>query len=168
MDSDKELEELDFIIMTLVRNGVQKVFTITKRLPIKIHGSKINDSINKLERLGHLEMDKSEGWISRKINPKLILKDSGIKLVEDKIEKMKDNWNLLVKHYEAKEKEPLRNKMNGMKEMFPMMFIMGIINSAMMVQMLQMNHIDMIGYFVDQPILIDYLTDPSGESYTSE
>jgi hypothetical protein len=35
MDSDKELEELDFIIMTLVRNGVQKVFTITKRLPSK-------------------------------------------------------------------------------------------------------------------------------------
>ena len=30
MDSDKELEEIDFIIMTLVRNGVQKVFTITK------------------------------------------------------------------------------------------------------------------------------------------
>ena len=168
MDSDKELEEIDFIIMTLVRNGVQKVFTITKRLPIKIHGSKINDSINKLEKLGHLEMDKSEGWISRKINPKLILKDSGIKLVEDKIEEMKDNWNLLVKHYEAKEKEPLRNKMNGMKEMFPMMFIMGIINSAMMVQMLQMNHIDMIGYFVNQPILIDYLTDPSGEPHTSE
>ena len=168
MDSDKELEEIDFIIMTLVRNGVQKVFTITKRLPIKIHGSKINDSINKLERLGHLEMDKSEGWISRKINPKLILKDSGIKLVEDKIEKMKDNWNLLVKHYEAKEKEPLRNKMNCMKGMFPMMFIMGIINGAMMAQMLQMNHIDMIGYFVNQPILIDYLTDPSGEPHTSE
>ena len=168
MDSDKELEGLDFIIMTLVRNGVQKVFTITKRLPIKIHGSKINDSINKLERLEHLEMDKSESWISRKINPKLILKDSGIKLVEDKIEEMKDNWNLLVKHYEAKEKEPLRNKMNGMKGMFPMMFIMGIINGAMMAQMLQMNHIDMIGYFVDQPILIDYLTDPSGELYTSE
>ena len=168
MDSDKELEELDFIIMTLVRNGVQKVFTITKRLPIKIHGSKINDSINKLERLGHLEMDKSEGWISRKINPKLILKDSGIKLVEDKIEEMKDNWNLLVKHYEAKEKELLRNKMNGMKGMFPMMFIMGIINGAMMAQMLQMNHIDMIGYFVNQPILIDYLTDPSGEPHTSE
>jgi len=168
MDSDNELEELDFIIMTLVRNGVQKVFTITKRLPIKIHGSKINDSINKLERLEHLEMDKSESWISRKINPKLILKDSGIKLVEDKIEEMKDNWNLLVKHYEAKEKEPLRNKMNDMKGMFPMMFIMGIINGTMMAQMLQMNHIDMIGYFVDQPILIDYLTDPSGELYTSE
>ena len=168
MDSDKEFEELDFIIMTLVRNGVQKVFTITKRLPIKIHGSKINDSMNKLERLGHLEMDQSEGWISRKLNPKLILKDSGIKLVEDKIEEMKDNWNLLVKHYEAKEKEPLRNKMNGMKGMFPMMFIMGIANAVIMVQMLQMNHIDMIGYFVDQPILIDYLTDPSGEPYTSE
>ena len=168
MDSDKEFEELDFIIMTLVRNGVQKVFTITKRLPIKIHGSKINDSINKLERLGHLEMDKSEGWISRKINPKLILKDSGVKLVEDKIEEMKDNWNLLVKHYEAKEKEPLRNKMNGMKGMFPMMFIMGITNGVMMAQMLQMNNIDMIGYFVDQPIMIDYLTDPNGEPYTSE
>ena len=168
MDSDKKLEELDFIIMTLVRNGVQKVFTITKRLPIKIHGSKINDSMNKLERLGHLEMDQSEGWVSRKLNPKLILKDSGIKLVEDKIEEMKDNWNLLVKHYEAKEKEPLRNKMNGMKGMFPMMFIMGIINGAMMAQMLQMNHIDMIGYFVNQPILIDYLTDPSGEPHTSE
>ena len=168
MNSDKDLEEIDFIIMSLVRNGVQKVFTITKRLPIKIHGSKINDSINKLERLGHLEMDKSEGWISRKINPKLILKNSGMKLVEDKIEEMKDNWNLLVKHYEAKEKEPLRNKMNGMKGMFPMMFIMGIINGAMMAQMLQMNHIDMIGYFVNQPILIDYLTDPNGEPHTSE
>ena len=168
MDSDKEFEELDFIIMTLVRNGVQKVFTITKRLPIKIHGSKINDSINKLERLGHLEMDKSEGWISRKINPKLILKDSGIKLVEDKIEEMKDNWNLLVKHYESKEKEPLRNEMSNMKGMFPMMFVMGIVNGAMMAQMLQMNNMDMIGYFIDQPILIDYLTDPSGEPYTSE
>ena len=165
MNSDKNLEEIDFIIMSLVRNGVQKVFTITKRLPIKIHGSKINDSMNKLERLGHLEMDKSEGWISRKINPKLILKDSGVKLVEDKIEEMKDNWNLLVKHYEAKEKEPLRNKMNGMKGMFPMMFIMGIANGVIMAQMLQMNHIDMIGYFVDQPILIDYLTEPSGERY---
>ena len=168
MNSDKNLEEIDFIIMSLVRNGVQKVFTITKRLPIKIHGSKIHDSMNKLERLGHLEMDQSESWISRKLNPKLILKDSGIKLVEDKIEEMKDNWDLLVKHYEAKEKEPLRNKMNGMKGMFPMMFIMGIANGVIMAQMLQMNHIDMIGYFVDQPILIDYLTDPSGEPYTSE
>ena len=166
MDSDNELEELDFIIMTLVRNGVQKVFTITKRLPIKIHGSKINDSINKLERLEHLEMDKSESWISRKINPKLILKESGIELVEDKIEEMKDNWNLLVKHYEAKEKEPLRNKMNGMKGMFPMMFTMGIVNGAMMSQMLHMNHMNVIDYFIDQPILIDYLTDPSGEPYT--
>ena len=166
MDSDKELEEIDFIIMTLVRNGVQKVFTITKQLPIKIHGSKINDSINKLERLGHLEMDKSVGWISRSINPKLILKDSGMKLVEDKIEEMKDNWNLLVKHYEAKEKEPLRNKMNGMKGMFPMMFTMGIVNGAIMSQMLHMNHIDVIDYFIDQPILIDYLNDPSGEPYT--
>ena len=163
-----KLDELDFIIMALVRNGVQKVFTITKRLPIKIHGSKINDSMNKLERLGHLEMDKSEGWISRKINPKLILKDSGIKLVEDKIEEMKDNWDLLVKHYEAKEKEPLRNKMNGMKGMFPMMFTMGIVNGGMMSQMLHMNHMDIVGYFIDQPILIDYLTDPSGEPYTSE
>ena len=168
MNSDKDLEEIDFIIMSLVRNGVQKVFTITKRLPIKIHGSKINDSINKLERLGHLEMDKSEGWISRKINPKLILKDSGIKLVEDKIEEMKDNWNLLVKHYEAKEKEPLRNEMSNMKGMFPMMFVMGIVNGAMMAQMLQMNNMDMIGYFADQPIMVDYLTDSSGEPYTSE
>jgi hypothetical protein len=166
MDSDKELEEIDFIIMTLVRNGVQKVFTITKQLPIKIHGGKINDSINKLERLGHLEMDKSEGWISRKINPKLILKYSGMKLVEDKIEEMKDNWDLLVKHYEAEEKEPLRKKMNGMKGMFPMMFTMGIVNGAMISQMLHMNHMNVINYFIDQPILIDYLNDPSEEPYT--
>ena len=166
MNSDKDLEEIDFIIMSLVRNGVQKVFTITKRLPLKIHGSKINDSMNKLERLGHLEMDQSEGWVSRKLNPKLILKDSGIKLVEDKIEEMKDNWNLLVKHYEAKEKEPLRNKMNGMKGMFPMMFTMGIVNGAMISQMLHMNHMNVIDYFIDQPILIDYLNDPSGEPYT--
>ena len=131
MDSDEELEEVDFIIMTLVRNGVQKVFTITKRLPIKIHGSKIHDSMNKLERLGHLEMDQSESWISRKLNPKLILKDSGIKLVEDKIEEMEGNWNVLVKHYEAKEKEPLRNEMSNMKGMFPMMFVMGIVNLSL-------------------------------------
>ena len=168
MDSDKEFEELDFIIMTLVRNGVQKVFTITKRLPIKIHGSKINDSMNKLERLGHLEMDQSEGWISRKLNPKLILKDSGIKLVEDKIEEMEDNWNLLVKHYESKEKEPLKNEMSNMKGMFPMMFIMGIAHGTIMAQMLQMNHMNMNDYFINEPIQIDYLTDPNGEPYTSE
>ena len=162
MNSDKDLEEIDLIIMSLMRNGVQKVFSITKRLPIKIHGNKINDSINKLEKLGHIEMDISEGWISRKINPKLILKDSGIKLVEDKIEEMENNWNVLVKHYEAKEKEPLRNEMSNMNGMFPMMFVMGIVNGAMMAQMLQMNNIDMIAYFADQPIMIDYLTDPTG------
>ena len=50
--------------------------------------------------------------------------------------------------------------------MFPMMFTMGIVNGAMMSQMLHMNHMDIIGYFVDQPILIDYLNDPSGEPYT--
>ena len=33
--SDKELEEIDFIIMTLVRNGVQKVFTIKNDYPSK-------------------------------------------------------------------------------------------------------------------------------------
>ena len=63
-------------------------------------------------------------------------------------------------------KEPLRNKMNGMKGMFPMMFTMGIVNGAMMSQMLHMNHMNVIDYFIDQPILIDYLTDPSGEPYT--
>ena len=55
-----------------------------------------------------------------------------------------------------------------MKGMFPMMFVMGIVNGAMMAQMLQMNNMDMIGYFADQPIMVDYLTDSSGEPYTSE
>ena len=42
-----------------------------------------------------------------------------------------------------------------------MMFIMGIANGVIMAQMNNMND-----YFINEPIQIDYLTDPSGEPYT--
>ncbi len=88
--------------------------------------------------------------------------------VEQRKSNMISNELLLRIYLKARQlkPKPLRNKMNGMKGMFPMMFTMGIVNGAMMSQMLHMNHMDMIGYFVDQPILIDYLNDPSGEPYT--
>ena len=63
---------------------------------------------------------------------------------------------------------PLRNEMSNMKGMFPMMFIMGIANGAIMAQMLQMNHINMNDYFINEPIQINYLTEPNAEPYTSE
>jgi len=31
-----------------------------------------------------------------------------------------------------------------------------------------MNHMNIHNYFIDQPIRIDYLTDPSGEPYADE
>ena len=48
------------------------------------------------------------------------------------------------------------------------MQIMGITNGAMMAQMLQMNHVNMHDYFIEQLVQIDYLTNPSGEPYADE
>ena len=165
-----KVEELDFVIMGLMRNGVKKYQSLFERLAKsgKIGMFDFRDHLNKLERMGYIKDGKEGGWVERNTNPTIILEKEGLDIVEKKILELEENWALLMKHYEAKEKEPLRNEMSNMKGMFPMMFIMGIANGAMMAQMLQMNHMNMNDYFINEPIQIDYLTDPSGEPYTSE
>ena len=169
MGSDR-VEELDFVIMGLIRNGVKKSNTIYKRIlkDGKPGITEMYNRYNKLERMGYIKDGKEGGWIERNTNPTVVLEKKGKEIVEKKILELEENWALLMRHYEAKEKKPLREEMSNMKGMFPMMFIMGIANGAMMAQMLQMNHMNMNDYFINEPIQIDYLTDPSGEPYTSE
>ena len=165
-----EFEELDFVILGLMRNGIRKSNTIYKRLDKdgKLGMMKMFNHLKKLMELGYIKSETEGGWVERNTNPTVVLEKKGEDIVEKKILELEENWALLMKHYEAKEKEPLRNEMSNMKGMFPMMFIMGIANGAIMAQMLQMNHINMNDYFINEPIQIDYLTDPNGEPYTSE
>ena len=166
----EKADEIDFVIMGLIRNGVKKFNSIIERLGKsgKIGFLDLTKRINKLERMGYLTVSKEGGWVERNTNPTIIIEKEGLDIVEKKILELEENWALLMKHYEAKEKVLLRNEMSNMKGMFPMMFIMGIANGAIMAQMLQMNHMNMNDYFIDEPIQIDYLTDPNTEPYTSE
>ena len=165
---EEELEEIDYVVLALVRNGVSKYKTLFDRLP-KTSPRKIYDSFNKLSKKGYLkDGNDDDSLIEKMTNPTMSLEKKGLDIVEKKILELEENWALLMKHYEAKEKVPLRNEMSNMKGMFPMMFIMGIANGAIMAQMLQMNHMNMNDYFINEPIQIDYLTDPNAEPYTSE
>ena len=166
----EKADEIDFVIMGLIRNGVKKYQSLFERLDknSKIGMFDFRDSLNKLERMGYLKDGKEGGWVKKMFNPTITIEKEGLDIVEKKILELEENWALLMKHYEAKEKEPLRNEMSNMKGMFPMMFIMGIVNGTIMAQMLQMNHMNMNDYFINEPIQIDYLTDPNAEPYTSE
>ena len=165
--SEEELEAIDYVIMALMRNGLSKYQNILQRIN-KIGVMEYHRRLEKLERMGYIKTEKEGGWIERNTNPSLYLEKKGEDLIEEKIIEMEDNWALLVKHFEAKEKQPLKEDMFNMKSMLPLMLIMGIANGAMMSQMLQMNHMNMHDYFIEQPVQIDYLTDPSGEPYTNE
>jgi len=164
---EEKVESVDYVIMALMRNGLSKYQNILQRIN-KIGVMEYHRRLEKLERMGYIKTEKEGGWIERNTNPSLYLEKKGEDLIEEKIIEMEDNWALLVKHFEAKEKQPLKEDMFNMKSMLPLMLIMGIANGAMMSQMLQMNHMNMHDYFIEQPIQIDYLTDPSGEPYTNE
>ena len=166
----EKVEEIDFVIMGLIRNGVKKLQSLFERLGKsgKVGFLDLTKRINKLERMDYLTVSKEGGWVERNTNPTIIIEKKGEEIIEKKILELEENWALLMKHYEAKEKEPLRNEMSNMKGMFPMMFIMGIAHGTIMAQMLQMNHMNLNDYFINEPIQIDYLTDPNGEPYTSE
>jgi len=166
--SEEELEEIDYVVLALVRNGISKYKSLLDRLP-DTSSFKILHSFNKLSKKGYLKNGEgNDGLINKMFNPTITIEKEGLDIVEKKIIELEENWALLMKHYEAKEKEPLRNEMSNMKGMFPMMFIMGIAHGTIMAQMLQMNHMNMNDYFINEPIQIDYLTDPNAEPYTSE
>jgi len=146
--SNDELKPLDYVVLGLIRNGVQKLQTLMKRLP-KTNYRKINSSFDKLKKLGYIENHPDDGWVDRNFNPTLVMTDKGKNEVEMKVGQLKEEWNNLVLLYENKDKEKLRDGMDSNRMFFPFMMLMGITNGMMFGSMLGMNQMMMGDYMHD-------------------
>lgn len=90
----EKADEVDFVIMGLIRNGVKKFNSIIERLGKsgKIGILDLTKRINKLERMGYLTVSKEGGWIERNTNPTIIIEKEGLDIVEKKILELEENW----------------------------------------------------------------------------
>ena len=143
--SNDELKPLDYVVLGLIRNGIQKFQSLQKRLT-KTGQKKVTSSFNKLMKLGYVKNHPDDGWLDRNLNPTLVLSDKGKKEVETKVNRLKEEWNNLVLLYENKDKEKLRDGMDSNRMFFPFMMLMGITNGMMIGSMLGMNHMMMGDY----------------------
>ena len=85
--SEEELEEFDFVILGLMRNGIRKSNTIYKRLDKdgKLGMMKMYNHFKKLMELGYIKTETEGGWVERNTNPTVVLEKKGEDLVEKKI-----------------------------------------------------------------------------------
>ena len=160
MSDDESLKPLDYVVLGLIRNGIKKLQTLSKRLA-KTGFLKINSSFEKLKKLGYIENHPEDKWTDRNFNPTLVMTDKGKKEVETKIEQLREEWNKLVLLYEKKDKEKLRQGMDSNRMNFPFMLLMGMTTGMMMGNMLGMNHMN-TGDFMQEAYDQGY-ADGSGE-----
>ena len=160
MTDDESLKPLDYVVLGLIRNGIKKLQTLNKRLA-KTSVMKINSSFEKLKRFGYIENHPDDTWTDRNFNPTLVITDKGKKEVETKVDQLREEWNKLVLLYEKKDKEKLRQGMDGNRMNFPFMMLMGLTTGMMMGNMLGMNHMN-TGDFMQEAYDQGY-ADGSGE-----
>ena len=141
MTDDESLKPLDYVVLGLIRNGIKKLQTLNKRLA-KTSVMKINSSFEKLKRFGYIENHPDDTWTDRNFNPTLVITDKGKKEVETKVDQLREEWNKLVLLYEKKDKEKLRQGMDGNRMNFPFMMLMGLTTGMMMGNMLGMNQMN--------------------------
>ena len=143
--SNDELKPIDYVILGIVRSGVTKIQSIFKRLP-KVSNWTIEKKVTNLKKLGLLELEEKDNWLTRKFDPKFSLTDKGNNTIDKKIDELKGEYDQLVLLYENKDKEKLREGMDSNKMFFPFMMLMGITNGMMIGSMLGMNHMMMGDY----------------------
>ena len=94
--SEEELDEIDYVVLSLVRNGISKYKTLFDRLP-KTSPRKIYDSFNKLSKKGYLkDGNDDDGLIEKMTNPTTSIEKKGLDIVEKKILELEENWELLM------------------------------------------------------------------------
>ena len=64
--SEEELEEIDYVVLSLVRNGISKYKTLLDRLP-GTSSFKILHSFNKLSKKGYLKNEEDDDGLIEKI-----------------------------------------------------------------------------------------------------
>jgi len=148
------LTPFDYVLMGLLRNGISKLQTMYARFP-RMSVMKITKRLNEMEKRELLEGDKKESWWTRQYNPKITLTDKGKEEIEKKIDELKEEWDKLILLYEKKDKEKLRQGMESNRNYFPLMFMMGMANGAMMGHMLGMNQMMMADFMAE----VDYAYD---------
>jgi len=89
-----KLDTIDYVILASIKNGVKKYTSIFKNCK-KTNAGKFREHVNKLEDLSMITIDSSESWFVRNTNPSIILKEDGVKFVEENILKIKEYWNSL-------------------------------------------------------------------------
>ena len=145
MTDDEPLEPIDYVILGIVRSGVTKIQSIFKRLP-KVSNWTIEKKVTNLKKLGLLELNEKDNWLTRKLDPQFSLTNNGNNVIDKKIDELKGEYDKLVLLYENEDKEKLRKGIDSNKMFFPFMMLMGITNGMMIGSMLGMNHMMMGDY----------------------
>jgi len=145
MTDDEPLEPIDYVILGIVRSGVTKIQSIFKRLP-KVSNWTIEKKVTNLKKLGLLELNEKDNWLTRKLDPQFSLTNNGNNVIDKKIDELKGEYDKLVLLYENEDKEKLRKGIDSNKMFFPFMMLMGITNGMMFGSMLGMNHMMMGDY----------------------
>jgi len=148
------LTAFDYVLLGLIRNGVSKLQTMMKRLS-RVPSLKVNSSYEKLKNWKYLVNHPDDTWKDRNFNPRLVMTDKGKEEIEKKIDELKEEWDKLILLYEKKDKEKLRQGMESNRNYFPLMFMMGMANGAMMGHMLGMNQMMMADFMAE----VDYAYD---------
>ena len=138
---EETLELLDHMIMGFIRNGLSNWGAIQRRMQ-KVGILKMNSSAKSVENNGLLDIGKKESWTKRNFNPTLKLTEKGSKIIEKKIDEMKEEYDKLVLLYEKKDKKNLREAMDSNRMNFPFMLLMGLTTGMMMGNMLGMNQMN--------------------------
>ena len=125
------LDDLDYMILALRYQGLNKLKGVTARLP-KVNLLKVNSSYEKIKKLGYIENDKKDSWTQRNFDPRFNITEKGIEVLEEKKKLVAQIWEKIKGLSDSKKKDEFRKEVEKNRDMFPFFMIMGFTNGAMM------------------------------------
>ena len=125
------LDDLDYMILALRYQGLNKLKGVTARLP-KVNPLKVNSSYEKIKKLGYIENDKKDSWTQRNFDPRFNITEKGVEVLEEKKKLVAQIWEKIKGLSDSKKKDEFRKEVEKNRDMFPFFMIMGFTNGAMM------------------------------------
>ena len=134
------LDDLDYMILALRYQGLNKLKGVTARLP-KVNPLKVNSSYEKIKKLGYIENDKKDSWTQRNFDPRFNITEKGVEVLEEKKKLVAQIWEKIKGLSDSNKKDEFRKEVEKNRDIFPFFMIMGFTNGMMMGTM--MAHMNM-------------------------
>ena len=130
-NTTENLTDLDYMLMALRFQGMNKLWSALKCLP-KMKSGKVNSSYEKLKGLGYIENDKRDGWQQRNFDPRFNLTEKGTQVLEKRKKVLESIWEKIKNLADTKDKTQFRKECEKNVSMFPLFMVMGFVNGAML------------------------------------